>query len=128
MVRPLAAALLLVGMAVGLTGAAQTSHRQPNPTMGSPPKPFDQLFEQAEKEAKTSQQEAGMQQAAAREQRKAEVAKLARELPQLISLAQGLQERLNSADLNTTLPADLRQQSERLEQLARQIRKRVRGL
>ncbi len=120
----LLASLLLLGMLGSLGLRAQESHRRPNPAPPSSPNVFDQL----EKEESASRQEERERQAAVRKQREAELARLAQELPRLISLAQDLQERLKVANLEAALPADLRQQSWKLEQLARDINKRVRKL
>lgn len=65
---------------------------------------------------------------AIQKQRKEQLAELAKEIPRLTSLCQALQERLNSTDLQNSLPADLRKQSGELEHLARDINRKVRGL
>ncbi len=95
-----------------------------------PPKPPEQPnpFEQLEKEAAESPKTDRARLTAAREQRKANRAELNRELPRLIELAQNLQKQLNATNLETALPADLERQAKQLEQVARQIHKRIRGL
>jgi hypothetical protein len=77
---------------------------------------------EAERQAQLSKKDV------ARQQRQAQLTELAGELPRLRTLCQGLQERLNSTDLQNSLPVELRKQSAELERLARQINKQVRGL
>jgi len=81
-----------------------------------------------EKQQKESPKEQAAQQAAARQQRSANLAELKRELPRLIELAQELENGLNVTDLETALPADLEPQAKELEQVARQIHKHTRNL
>ncbi len=116
--------LLVCGMLSASALLAQTSHRQPEPKPPSQPNPFEQLEEQASQ----SQRQDRTRQAAAREQRKVNRAELNRELPQLIELAQNLQKQLNATNLETAVPADIERQAKQLEQAARQIHKRIRGL
>lgn len=54
-------------------------------------------------------------------QRKEQLAELAKNLPQLATLCQALQDRLKSTDLQNSLPADLRKQSADLEHLPHDI-------
>lgn len=121
----LVAALLLTS----LLAFPQSSSRRPRTAPRSDPTAvFDSLEQQREHDVRQQQREKLAREAAARQQRQAERAHLAEELPRLIGLAQQLQTQLNSTDLDTTLPADLEQQAQQLEQLARQVRKRIRGL
>ncbi len=117
--------LILFGLLTSLGSPAQESHRRPNPSAPSQPNVFDQLERQTKNESRREQL---ARQAAERKQRQAELAQLADEVPRLIGLAHDLQERLKSTDLDTTLPIDLRQQGQKLERLAREINKRIRGL
>jgi len=103
---------------------AQTSHRQPDPKPPREPNVFDQM----EKQNKESPKEQSGRQVAAQQQHSANLAELKRELPQLIELAQKLENRLNATDLETALPADLEPQAKELEQVARQVRKHIRNL
>ena len=124
MVRRVAAGSLLLGLAISLCGSTQQSHRRPNPT--PPSRPTD-VFNQVEKEA----QEPGKAQSAqeaARKQRRASVAELKTEIPRLIELAQKLQQGLNAADLNRTLPSDLHRQARELEKAALRISRHVHEL
>ncbi len=116
--------LLVCGILSASALLAQTSHRRIDPKPPSQPNPFEQL----EKQAAESQKDDRARLAAAREQRKASRAELNRELPRLIEVAQNLQKQLNATDLETALPADLERQAKQLEQVARQIHKRIRGL
>lgn len=122
MVRRLAALLLAV-LLTSLVAPAQTSHRQPNPKQGSEPNVFDQIEQQGREQR---QQPLAWQ--AAREQRKARLAELDRELVRLLELAQDLQRRLKATDLDATLPADLSRQAQELERVARSIHKHIRSL
>lgn len=101
---------------------AQTSHRQPNPKPPGQPSIFDQL-EKQKTEPSTEQARD-----AAGQLRRANLAELEGELPRLIDLAQSLQMRLNTTDLETALPADLERQAKELEQIARRIHKQIRSL
>ena len=116
----LVAALLLTGVAA----RPQSSHRRIGPKPPAPPNVFDQL----EKRHGAERQQELAQEAAARNQRHTDRAELARDLNELMGLAQKLQTQLDSTDLDKTLPVGLRQQSDELERLARRIHKRVRGL
>ena len=123
MLRYLASALLF-GMLSLLGWVTQESHRVPNPKPPSPPNVFDRL----EKQSTQSREEQLRQQAAVREQRRAKLAELDRDLLRLNELAQNLQKRLKAIDLDITLPADLSRQSQELERVARQIHKQIRAL
>ncbi len=116
--------LLLCGTLASFGLLAQTSHRQPEPKPPREPNVFDQM----EKQKKESPKEQAARQAAARQQRGANLAELKRELPRVIELAQNLENRLNATDLETALPADLEPQAKELEQVARQVRKHIRNL
>jgi hypothetical protein len=118
------ARLFLCFLLVSFGLLAQTSHRQPNP---SPPREPGDIFDQLQKQQAESPKKQG-QQALARQQRSANLAELERELPRLIDLAQGLQNRLRATNLETAHPADLEQQAKELEQVARRVHKRVRSL
>ena len=104
---------------------AQTSHRQPNP---KPPRGPNDIFDQWEEQETESPKIQDARQAAARQQRRANLAELKRELPQLIELAQSLQNRLNTTHLGTALPDDLEKQAKELEQVARRVHKQIRNL
>ncbi len=104
---------------------AQTSHRQPNP---KPPRGPNDIFDQWEEQETESPKIQDARQAAARQQRRANLAELKRELPQLIELAQSLQNRLNTTHLGTALPVDLEKQAKELEQVARRVHKQIRNL
>ncbi len=103
---------------------AQTSHRQPNP---KPPRGPNDIFDQLEEQRTESPKKQDAQQAT-RQQRGANLAELKRELPQLIELAQSLQNRLNTTDLGTALPVNLEKQAQELEQVARRVHKQIRNL
>lgn len=116
--------LLALLLLAELTALPQSSRRRIGPKPPAPPNVFDQLEKQREEQP----QDRRAQEAAARERRRAGLEELSRELPRLIGLAQNLQEQLNSTDLDATSPVTLRQRSQELERLARQIHKRVRSL
>jgi len=103
---------------------AQTSHRQPNP---KPPRGPNDIFDQWEEQETESPKKQDARQAT-RQQRRANLAGLERELPRLIELAQSLQDRLNTTDLGTALPVDLEKQAKELEQVARRVHKQIRNL
>lgn len=102
----------------------QTSHRGPNPRTRSIPDVFETMDKQRQGERRPEPTKAD----AVRQQRHGQAVALAEDLLQLRALTQELQERLNSTDLQNSLPADLRKQSAELERLARDINKKVRGL
>jgi len=120
----LLAALLLVSM----SAQPQTSNRRRGPYPPQSPNVFDQMDERRRQDEQKEQAEKRAREASALERRKAELSQLNDELPRLIQLAQELQQKLNSADLKTTLPAELRGQGEQLERAARQVHKRIRSL
>jgi hypothetical protein len=124
MVRRLAAQSVLLGLAMSLCGSAQQSHRRPNPT--PPSRPAD-VFNQLEKQGQEPDKAQSAQEAA-RKQRSASLAELNTEIPRLVELAQKLQQGLNAADLNQTLPSDLQHQAQELEKAARKISKQVHAL
>jgi len=124
-VRQYSANLVVLALLASFGLLAQTSHRQPDP---KPPRRPNDTFDQLEKQQKESPKEQAAQQAAARQQRSANLAELKRELPRLIELAQELENGLNVTDLETALPADLEPQAKELEQVARQIHKHTRNL
>ncbi len=123
--RQYSANLVVLALLASFGLLAQTSHRQPDP---KPPRRPNDTFDQLEKQQKESPKEQAAQQAAARQQRSANLAELKRELPRLIELAQELENGLNVTDLETALPADLEPQAKELEQVARQIHKHTRNL
>ncbi len=123
--RQYSANLIALALLASFALLAQTSHRQPNP---QPPKEPNDIFKQMEKQKKESPKEQSARQAAARQQRTANLAELKRELPRLVELARNLENRLNATDLETALPADLEPQAKELEQVARQVRKHIRNL
>lgn len=116
--------LLVCGILSGSALLAQTSHRR----IDSNPPTRPNVFEQLEKQATESQKEDRARQAAARQQRNANLAELDRELPRLIELAQDLRKQLNASDVETTLPVDLERQAQEVEQIARRIHKQIRSL
>ncbi len=117
--------LVFCGVLTSACLLAQTSHRQPNP---QPPKGPNDVFDQLEKEKTEPPKQRPAQQAAARQQRNANLAELERELPRLIELAQNLRKQLNASDVETALPVGLERQAKELEQIARRIHKQIRSL
>jgi hypothetical protein len=101
--------------------ALQTSHRQLNPKSPRDNNPFDQL----EKQGDEASNDRVARLAAARIAREKAIAQLQSDLPRLIELAQGMQDRLKTLDANASLPADLTRDGEQLEGLARKIHRQI---
>ncbi|SRR6266436_6302485 len=101
--------------------ALQTSHRQLDPKSPRAHNPFDQLEKQADEPS--SDRVARL--AAARIAREKAIAQLQNDLPKLIELAQGMQDRMKTIDANASLPADLTRDAEQLEGLARKIHRQI---
>lgn len=120
MTRRFVSLLCLNFLLASLVFAAQTGHRL-DPKSREAPNEFDKMQKQGDIPSQGSR-------AALEQQRKASLDQLQRELPQLIGVAQDLQNRLKSLDPNAVLPADLRKEGKELEGLARQIQKRVGNL
>lgn len=104
---------------------AQTSHRRLDP---QPRRDLADVFNQSEKQKSESPGDELARKAAVRRQRSADLAELQQDLPRLVELAQGLQNRLNASDLEAALPADLEKKASALEQVARRVHKRIRNL
>lgn len=114
---------LLLGALLAAYGLlAQTSHRQPNP---QPPKEPTDIFKQLEKQKSEPAKGSSSQAVTTQQQRSAQVAEVERELSQLVELAHSLQTRLNTSDLEVTLPVDLERQAKELQRLAGRIHKHI---
>ena len=114
-------ALAFLIFSYGCFLALQTSHRQLDPKSPRNNNPFDQL----EKQGDEPSNDRMARLAAARIAREKAIVQLQNDLPKLIELAQGMQDRMKTLDANASLPADLTRDAEQLEGLARKIHRQI---
>jgi len=119
MSRKLVLAFLMFSHGCFLT--LQTSHRQFDPKSPRDHSPFEQL----EKQGDEAPNDRVTRLAAARIAREKAIAQLQNDLPKLVELAQGMQDRMKTLDANASLPADLTRDAEHLERLARKIHRQI---